>query len=264
MAWVESHTVLIRHRKLLQLAAALSIEPVVAMGHLHALWHAILEQQEDGNLAEWPDEMIASAAAFKGDPHLFVTELQSKKWLDGKIVHDWLDYAGRYLTNKYRTANPRRLKAILRLHRVRLKSDSSLSKVRPKSDNHTLPNHTLPNHTLQNQKKDIVSQRETAHEILTFLNQKTGKAFRPVSANLDLILARLKEGATAQNCRMVIARKRMDWGDDPKMVQYLRPATLFNKIKFAQYLGECVIPPEDQSDDTPPAVKELTHAMRTV
>jgi uncharacterized phage protein (TIGR02220 family) len=110
----------------------------------------------------------------------------------------------------------------------------------------------------------IVSQRETAHEILTFLNQKTGKAFRPVSANLDLILARLKEGATAQNCRTVIARKRMDWGDDPKMVQYLRPATLFNKIKFAQYLGECVIPPEDQSDDTPPAVKELTHAMRTV
>lgn len=151
MPWIESHTVLLRHRKLLQLSAALSLDPVTTMGHLHALWHTVLEQQEDGDLTEWPDELIARAAAYKGDPSLFVRELQSKKWLDGKIVHDWMDYAGRYLTNKYRTSNPRRLNAILRLHQVRRKSVSSPSKVRPKSDKITVPDLTLPNQENQEQ-----------------------------------------------------------------------------------------------------------------
>lgn len=144
MAWIESHTVLIRHRKILQLATALSLTPVETVGHMTVFWHAVLEQQEDGNLSSWPDEMIAGAAHYKGDPKLFVSELQSKKWLDGKLLHDWLDYAGRYLTNKYRTANPRKLKAIYRTHKVRLKSALRPPKVGPKSDNQTLPDLTLP------------------------------------------------------------------------------------------------------------------------
>lgn len=73
--------------------------------------------------------------------------------------------------------------------------------------------------------------------ILEFLNGKTGKQFRPVTANLTLIRARLKEGATADDCRAVIARKFREWkGSD--MEKYLRPATLFNREKFAQYSGE--------------------------
>lgn len=142
MAWIESHTVLIRHRKLLQLAIALSLEPVHVMGHLHALWHSALEQQEDGNLSDWPDEMIAQAAHYKGDPTLFVSELQSKKWLNGKIIHDWLDYAGRYLTAKYRNANQRKLKEIYKLHKTALKTGLRRSKGLPKD---RPPNLTLPN-----------------------------------------------------------------------------------------------------------------------
>lgn len=84
------------------------------------------------------------------------------------------------------------------------------------------------------------NQNPEAREILGFLNAKTGKAFRPVSANLDLITARLKEGYSEQDIRQVIARKCRDWSADDKMAEYLRPATLFNRTNFSQYVGECV------------------------
>lgn len=80
--------------------------------------------------------------------------------------------------------------------------------------------------------------RAQALEILTFLNTKTGKSYRPVPANLGLIEARLKSGATVDDCRGVIARKVREWSADPKMAAYLRPATLFNATKFECYIGE--------------------------
>lgn len=83
-------------------------------------------------------------------------------------------------------------------------------------------------------------RRTEAIEVLTFLNLKTGRDYQPVTANLGLIEARLKEGATVEDLRMVIARKWRDWKDDEKMRIYARPATLFNATKFAQYRGECV------------------------
>ena len=74
--------------------------------------------------------------------------------------------------------------------------------------------------------------------ILDFLNLKTGRKYRPVAVNLAMIEARLTEGATVEECRQVIAAKVRLWKNDPVMGQYLRPATLFNRTKFAQYVGE--------------------------
>jgi hypothetical protein len=155
MPWIESHTVLPRHRKTLQLALKLKIPPVNAVGHLHFLWYTTLEQQEDGDLSNWSDEMIAHAAAYTGDASAFVAALQAQKLLDGKVVHDWLNYAGRYLTNKYKTSNPGKLKAIYKIHSVRLKSDSSPTKVCLQSAHLTIPNLTVPNQpNIPNQRED--------------------------------------------------------------------------------------------------------------
>lgn len=90
---------------------------------------------------------------------------------------------------------------------------------------------------LKSQNREIKNQ---AIEVLNFLNEKTGRVFRPVDTNLKLIMARLKSGATVQDCRCVIAKKRRDWIGDEKMFSYLRPATLFNATKFEQYLGELI------------------------
>lgn len=78
----------------------------------------------------------------------------------------------------------------------------------------------------------------TARSLLAFLNEKTGRNYKPVESNLGMIRARLKEGHTERECKLVILRKFHDWGTDEKMSEYLRPATLFNATKFNQYVGE--------------------------
>lgn len=89
--------------------------------------------------------------------------------------------------------------------------------------------------------------KSQALEVLNFLNTKTGRAYRPVEENLKLIIARIKSGATVMDCRQVIAKKTREWKGDEKMVEYLRPATLFNATKFEQYMGELVIPREEEA-----------------
>lgn len=139
MAWIESHTVLTRHRKIIELAKDLRLKPVYVLGHLHALWHAALEQQEDGDLSVWSDAFIAESACYDADAPQFVSLLQKHKWLDGKILHDWWEYAGRYLEAKYKTSNPDKLAKMRdKLTVVCLKTTLELSKDIP-------PNTTKPN-----------------------------------------------------------------------------------------------------------------------
>lgn len=75
-------------------------------------------------------------------------------------------------------------------------------------------------------------------EVLAYLNQKAKRDYRAVDSNLRLIAARLGEGATVSECKAVVDAKVKAWTADPKMSQYLRPETLFNATKFAQYVGE--------------------------
>lgn len=82
---------------------------------------------------------------------------------------------------------------------------------------------------IQQNEFDLKSQ---AIEILQFLNKKTGRVYRPVDTNLKLIIARLKTGASVIDCRQVIAKKTREWKGNPKMTEYLRPATLFKEEKI--------------------------------
>ena len=59
-----------------------------------------------------------------------------------------------------------------------------------------------------------------------------------MQANLGLIVARLAEGYAEPAFMQVLAKKSRDWSGDERMAAYLRPATLFNKSKFAPYTGE--------------------------
>lgn len=73
--------------------------------------------------------------------------------------------------------------------------------------------------------------------ILDYLNEKTGRSYKPVKANVALIAARLSE-SSVEECRSVIDAKVIAWQHDDKMREFLRPATLFNATKFANYVGE--------------------------
>lgn len=117
MPWIESHSTIGRHRKTIHAALSLGIEPVQMVGHLHLLWHAALEQQEDGDLRDWPDSMVAFQAQYRGDAGAFVVALTEAGWLtEDRLLRGWLDYVGRYLEAKYRTADPDRLAEIYGRH----------------------------------------------------------------------------------------------------------------------------------------------------
>lgn len=82
-----------------------------------------------------------------------------------------------------------------------------------------------------------LSGKPDAVDILGYLNEKTGRAYQAVDANLKLIAARLKD-ATVEECKAVVDARVAKWGSDPKMDEYLRPKTIFNATNFAQYVGE--------------------------
>lgn len=82
------------------------------MGHLTALWHTALEQQENGDLSAWSPAMIADYSDYPGRPPRLVRALLKHGWLDGDMkLHDWWQYAGPYLRSKYKR-NPERWEAV--------------------------------------------------------------------------------------------------------------------------------------------------------
>ena len=81
-------------------------------------------------------------------------------------------------------------------------------------------------------KKEYIS---VADRIIEELNRKAGKNFKFTDNNRKLIIARLKEGYTEDDCRAVINNQLYDpyFNSNPK---YMRPQTLFSGAKFGGYL----------------------------
>src|SRR3990167_88500 len=118
MAWLELHTVLIRHRKVNKLARKLNIKPVLAVGHLTTFWGNVLELATDGDITKWDIEDIANYACWEGDPKLFYEAMinDGDGFIDEgdnfRLIHDWWHYAGKYLTSRYMTHYPEILENI--------------------------------------------------------------------------------------------------------------------------------------------------------
>ena len=101
---------------------------------------------------------------------------------------------------------------------------------------HYKNNKNNKNRRTQEEKKDIYSAERT--EIINCLNDAIGSNYRPnTKKTKDLIHARLSEGFTVEDFKTVIYRKTKQWQNDPKMVKFLRPETLFGN-KFEGYLNE--------------------------
>lgn len=78
---------------------------------------------------------------------------------------------------------------------------------------------------------------DPTEEIVDHLNQRAGTHYKATTSNTrKLIKARLKEGFTVDEIKLVIDKKCADWLNNPAMVEYLRPETLFGN-KFESYLN---------------------------
>lgn len=93
--------------------------------------------------------------------------------------------------------------------------------------------------------------RDDARDIIEFLNRKTGRRYRANGSTLEIVMARLRSGASKQELKAVVAKKCMDWREDERMEQYLRPKTLFSRTNFENYLGEIgdIVIQDGQDDD---------------
>lgn len=78
---------------------------------------------------------------------------------------------------------------------------------------------------------------DPAEEVIDHLNQRAGTHYKATTANTrKLIKARLKEGFTVDEIKLVIDKKCAEWLNNSDMAQYLRPETLFGN-KFESYLN---------------------------
>lgn len=112
MPWIESHTELSKHPKVLNLAAMMNWPVREAVGALHIFWHWCVDYAEDGDLQRYNDAVIASVVALNPDDgRRFVEALVQcgGEVASGFIerepyfrVHDWWNYIGPYLRAKYK------------------------------------------------------------------------------------------------------------------------------------------------------------------
>lgn len=78
--------------------------------------------------------------------------------------------------------------------------------------------------------------RLIAEKTIQYLNERTGATFSTKGSNVDIISARISEGFSLADFKLVIDKKVADWkGSDYE--KFLRPMTLFAKTKFENYLN---------------------------
>ncbi len=104
----------------------------------------------------------------------------------------------------------------------------------------------MDTHTQEEEEEEEEQEEEQSNNknnqnynyIIDYLNKKTSKNFKSSSKKTkSLINARLNEGFSVEDFRIVIDTKTTEWLNDKKMEQYLRPETLFGN-KFESYLNQ--------------------------
>lgn len=116
-----------------------------------------------------------------------------------------------------------------------LHNPSAENCVTPSAENCTVNNTSINN---TNNIKPLSSKPDPVPyaEVISYLNQVTGKSFKNVETHKKLIRARWHEKATLGDFKKVIDNKSSEWlGTD--MAKYLQPSTLFGN-KFDQYLNQ--------------------------
>ena len=123
------------------------------------------------------------------------------------------------------------LKKLKNRNQTNLSNDSEVSLVSLTVDD-TVDEQTVDS----NKSRD--STRTPYKEIIEYLNEKTGRQYKhSAKLNQRVIKARMNEGYTLEDFKTVIDKKSVEWNDDVKMKEYLRPETLFG-TKFDRYLNE--------------------------
>lgn len=84
-------------------------------------------------------------------------------------------------------------------------------------------------------------KHENADSVIDYLNEKVGSRYQHSKTSRTPISARLSDGFTVDDCRLVIDLKVEQWEKDPKMCEFIRPSTLFAPSHFEEYLNAAIL-----------------------
>jgi hypothetical protein len=153
MAWIESHQNLREHPKVIALCGEMAWELDTTIGKLHRFWWWCLDYAPDGDLRKYNDFQIAFAAGVAAtDAKRFVEAMVTGggKVVSGFIdrdpyfrVHDWWDYAGRFLKTRWKNY-PDKWEAVRSAYHgpATEGAPNTTPKTLPKPTNRTEPNET--------------------------------------------------------------------------------------------------------------------------
>jgi uncharacterized phage protein (TIGR02220 family) len=240
--WIKVESVTPDKPEVSRLAEILGISVDEVVGKLLRLWIWVDQQSLNGHAMRVTLSTLSSRCGHAG----FADALREVGWLEGQDMALTFPNFDRH---NGKTAKNRALAKERQVtHRSRSRNADGVTHALPEkrreegyitttdSKNENL---TPTNQNLSKRDKGPNLQKQ-ARGLLAFLNEKAERAYQPTDVNLDFIVARLKEGYTETQCRQVVAMQVRAWKDDEVMSEFLRPATLFNREKFNQYVGKLV------------------------
>jgi len=154
MAWIESHTNLDRHHKLIRFQTAMRWSRNEAVGFLHRFWWSVLEVSPSGDVTALTlPEVMSETLNMKLDViQDAILKLEEFGFLDRVgdklLVHGWLEYAGRYLSESLFKRHPEKMSEVRSMHEREPSEDSPRTvqgmSLIPDRTVPTLPDRTKP------------------------------------------------------------------------------------------------------------------------
>ncbi len=190
MAWIESHQQLLNHPKVMDLSAAMGWDVDVVIGKLHRLWWWCIDYAEDGDLRKHREGRIAAAMNVPvSDAKKLVKELVEAGWIDSEPylrIHDWWDYAGKYLQGRYKRS-PELWQAIRAKYittpenggeQPEIGTGSAAGVALDTVPNRTVPDHTVPSTGTPSDKKEYAEHVHMTEGEYAKLIEKLGAEIR--------------------------------------------------------------------------------------
>lgn len=242
--WIKMRVDLLTSPKVVRISSALKADRLRVVGGLHSVWCLFDVHSEDGTLTGYTPEVVDDLIGWPGFSGAMIAVGWLEKNDDSLSIPRFDQHNGqsakRRAQDSHRKRTNRGQMSASQADKMRTREEKRREEVNLKALSgkpSAVPDAFPPE---SEKPKNGNHYNPLARDVLVFLNAKTGRNYQPVDANLKLIVARLKEGASVSDCRAVVAKKCREWVADEKMSGYLRPATLFNATKFAQYRGELV------------------------